>query len=119
MSEPLKRVRLPPEALAWEARLQLRRWIDGRGWDTAPRYAMIESARDTWLGLGHPDLADDPQMIATAIFAYVLKDEQFQHHVIHTAKQTLTDPADWDGAARAYAWVVLQRYNKELGGQDE
>jgi len=114
----LRRVQLPPEALAWDTRVQLRRWVDAKDWDAAPRYAMIEKARETWLLLGLPDLADDPQMIVTAIFAYLQKDQQFQHYVLYTAKQTLTDPADWEAVAMAYAWVVLQKYNKDLGGQD-
>lgn len=116
MSEPLKRVQLPPESLGWEARLKLRRWIDGKTWNSASRYAVIKKARDIWLGFGHSELADDPHTIVTVIFAYLNQDEEFQHHVIETAKQTLTDPADWQAAATAYAWVVLQKYNKDLGG---
>jgi hypothetical protein len=119
MTKPLRRIRLPPEAQAWEKRLQIRRWIDGTGWDAELRYALIEGVRGIWLEQGHEDLADAPEVIAVGMLPYMLKDAEFQRFVIYDAKQTLTDEADWEGATSAYAWIVLQKYNRELGGQDD
>lgn len=119
MSDPLRRVQLPPEAMAWEKRLEIRRWLDGGTWDPEPRYAVIEAVRGIWLGLGHPDLADDPEVIAAMSFDYLHKDAEFHRFVVEDADQALTEPADWEGATSAYSWAVLQRYNRELGGQDE
>lgn len=119
MSDPIQRVVPPAEARAWEKRLQVRRWMNARGWDPAPRYGVIDRARESLLALGQPELADDPATIVTGIFQYLLRDEKWLEYVEDTAKQTLTDPTDCEGAARAYAWFLLQRYNRDLGGQDD
>lgn len=119
MTEPLRRIRLPPEAQGWEKRLEIRRWVDGSAWDPEPRYAVIEGIRGIWLELGHDDLADAPEVIAAAMLSYMREDAEYRRFVIYDATQTLTEDADWEGAISAYAWVVLQKYNRELGGQDD
>jgi len=119
VSEPLQRVRLPPEALGWDKRLQVRRWVGGRRWNAAPRFALIDRVRDAWSEFGPPGFADDPVSIVTAAFPYLVEDDEFRRYVLEVAEQTLTVSADWEAAVRTYAWAVLQRYNKELGGPDE
>lgn len=119
MSSALRRVRLPPAAQGWDARLSLKRWVGSIAWDPAPRYGVIDRMRESLLGLNLPDLADDPETIVTATFQALLMDEQFKHYVIVDCTQDLTQAEEWEGAARAYAWVVLQRYNRDLGGQDD
>jgi hypothetical protein len=119
LSSVLKRVRLPPDIKAWEVRLQLKRWVTSLAFDPGPRYKVIEQARQSYLDMSLGDLADDPEAIVNVISYVLLNDEQFQYYVIVDMQQDLTASDDWASLGRAYAWVLLQRYNRELGGQDE
>lgn len=118
MSEPLRRIRLPPSALSWEKRLQIRRWMNEPAWDPELKYFAIDQVRAIWLSQDQQDLADDPDVIATLIFPFLAKDAEFHRFVVYDCDQDLSDD-EWESATRAYAWMVLQRYNRELGGQDE
>jgi hypothetical protein len=119
MSGVLKRVRLPPDVKAWEVRLQLKRWVGSLAFDPEPRYKVIKRARQSYMDMDLVDLADDPEAIVNVISYVLLNDEQFHKYVIVDCKQDLTASDDWPNLGRAYAWVLLQRYNRELGGQDD
>lgn len=118
MNEPIKRIQLPPEARGWEKRLGIRRWMDDPAWDPEPRIQAIDGIRDTWLALGQPELADDPETIVAMLFDFLRKDADFHRFVVEEADLALTESAEWEGVTRAYSWAVLQRYNRELGGPD-
>jgi hypothetical protein len=119
VSEHLRRIQLPADAQGWDRRLGIRDWINKAAWDPEPRFQAIDGIRRIWLGLDQPDLADDPEVIATMLFDFLSKDTDFHRFVVEDADNAITDPAEWEGATRAYTWAVLQRYNRELGGPDD
>lgn len=114
MGEVLKRIRLPAEVQAWEKHLKLKKWVDGSGWNPEPRYAVVDAARGCWEQMGRPEFGDDPEAIVGSIYQYLVQDQGFISFVIEQRDQVVTDPAEWDEIAKAYAWVILQRYNRDL-----
>jgi hypothetical protein len=119
MGRTLKRVILPGEAMGWEAKLKLRSWVNNKDWDAGPRYVLVDTARASWDAMGRPEFADDPDLLVGSIYEYLLKDEEFKKRVVVDLKQHITEAEVWNEVAKAYAWVILQRYNRDLGEGDE
>lgn len=119
MDRVLRRVKLPGEALAWNKKLKLSKWIEKDDWDPEPRYLLVTTARASWDAMGRPEFADDPETLVSSMYQYLLKDEEFKVRVVVDLNQQITGTQEWDELARAYAWVILQRYNRELGGDDD
>lgn len=119
MGRALKRVILPAEAMGWEAKLKLKSWVNNKNWDPKPRYVLVDTARASWDAMGRPEFADDPDLLVGSMYEYLLKDEEFKKRVVVDLKQHITETGVWNEVAKAYAWVILQRYNRELGGEDD
>jgi hypothetical protein len=77
---------------------------------------MIDRVREIWTIAGHQEFGDDPEAIVRGVHQYLLEDGEFTQYVLEDCGQDMTPEGAWLGAVNAYAWVVLQRYNKELGG---
>lgn len=118
MSGALQRIRLPPEAQAWAKKLNLAAWVKSSKWNKEPRFTVITKVREAWSAAGRVDLGDDPESIVKSAYMYFETDEEFTCYVLDVCEQDMTGVGEWEAAFTAYAWVVLQRYNKELGGED-
>lgn len=118
MPRVLQRVHLPAQVQGWDAKLKLRKWVNHKSWDTGPRYAVINQARNSWDAMGYPDFADDPQILVGSVYEYLVKDQGLVARVVEGLTQFVTDEEEWNQIAKAYAWVILQRYNRELGGEE-
>lgn len=117
-SKPLQRVVLPPEVKAgWEKKLGLKKWVDRKEWAEGPRYLMVEAARASWESVDRKDFADDPETLVGSMYPYLVNDQEFTSFVGET--QVVTEASVWNEIAKAYAWVILQRYNRELGGDND
>ena len=118
MTGALKRIRLPQPAQAWSKKLDLVGWVNSKSWDPEPRFKIITKIREIWTIAGLADLGDDPTSIVRVAYLVLSKDQEFARYVLEDCGQDMTAEEDWEAANTAYAWVVLQRYNKELGGED-
>jgi hypothetical protein len=119
VSGALKRVVLPRESQAWAKKLDLVRWVRAREWNAEPRLKIITKVREIWTIAGRVDLGDDPESIVRAAYGYFETDEDFATYVLVDCNQDMTAEGDWEAANTAYAWVVLQRYNRDLGGEED
>ena len=117
MSGALKRIQLTGEDQAWARKLGLVEWVKSKDWDPEPRFKIITRARENWTTVSLPDLADDPDSIVAAVYPYLERDQEFISYVLDVRKQDMTGDGEWEAAFKAYAMVVLQRYNRELGGE--
>lgn len=119
MSRPLKRIRLPRIAQSWSKKLNLPRLVNDKSWVSEARFKVIDNVRQTWTALGQSEMADDPEAIVSAAFSFFAKDGDLERWVLDECEQDMTEADSWENATIAYCWVVLQRYNKELGGEDD
>ena len=67
--------------------------------------------------MGLVDLADDPGSIIRGAYVYFVEDKEFVDYVLNERDQDMTADGLWEAVTTAYAWVVLRRYNRELGGE--
>jgi len=100
-------------------RLDLKAWVNRRRWETGPRYKVIDNVRECWASMDRPELGDDPETIVGSTFGLFLHDQEFVKYVLEECSQDVTTDEEWEEIARAYAWVILQRYNRELGGDHD
>lgn len=121
MAGVVRQVRVPKELRPWITRLDLLGWVGRRDWDKEPRFTVIERARQSWVTMGHLDFADDPDSIVKVAYLYFEEDLEFIDYVTDECDQDITDRADWVDVIKTYTWVVLQRYNREIGagGDDD
>lgn len=115
MTAPLKVIRLPAKCQGWEAKLGLAGFVNSKSWNMQPRRDLVEKVREAWLTLGLTDFADDPGAIVSALHAFLLSDEEMLDYVLNKRKLTITSDADWQSVTETYAYVILQRYNREMG----
>ncbi len=119
MSGALQRIRLPHEAQAWSKKLDLASWVNDKKWNKEPRFKILSQVRETWTIAGLLELGDDPESIVEAAYTFFERDQVFISYVLNDCEQEMTADGDWKAAIVAYTWVVLQRYNRELGGEDD
>lgn len=119
MSGPVRRIILRGAALTWATRLDLQAWVERQAWDAKPRYLVINRARESYTAMGQLGLADDPHTLIETCYLYFQHDEEFNQYVVGEMKQDITDDETWDTVYRTYAQVILQKYNREIGGQDD
>lgn len=116
MTGAVRRVQLPLEARSWAAKLSLRAWVERREWVKEWRFKVIDKVRETWTVSGNAAMSDDPEAIVSAAFGYLGNDREFADYVLDECQMDMTGEGAWVPLLKAYAWVVLQRYNRELGG---
>ncbi len=119
MSGALQRIRLPREAQAWAKKLNLVSFVNDKKWNSEPRFKILTQVRETWTIAGLVEVGDDPDAIVSAAFVYFAADQEFIDYVLKDCSQEMTADGEWEAATAAYTWVVLQRYNRELGGEDD
>lgn len=113
---PLKRIQLELDEKSWAKKLNLQKWVGRKDWNTEWRFKVVDRVREIWTISG-TDLADDPHSIVEAAFTYFKKDKEFVSYILDELGMDMTADGAWDPVLKTYAWVVLQRYNKELGGE--
>ncbi len=117
MSGVLQRIRPPREAQTWARKLNLQSWLDRKDWNPEPKFKACTRVRELWTISGHVELGDDPEYIVRGLCVYLGEDKAFLSYVLDELQLDMTADGEWEAAIYAYAWFVLQRYNRDLGGE--
>lgn len=80
---------------------------------------MVDHVRGCWDSVGQPDMADHPLTIVGSLYEYLVHDQEFIDVVVQKREHLVTSRADWNEIAKAYAWLILQKYNRELGEEGD
>lgn len=110
----IQRLYIPPPWKFWEKRIQFKKLVTSKSWDSATRFGAVDYVRETWRSYGLSDHADDPVSIVKMLTTVFEEDRDMHTYVVDERNQHITSPEEWKQVVETYAYVVLQRYNREM-----
>lgn len=110
------RVTIPPSPRGVATRLGLTSWVNRKAFPAQAYFLSINNARRSLKSVGSSE--DDCESIVAMMAIILKRDEAFIDYVLDTCEQDVADDDNWQAHFEAFAWILLQRYYRDIASND-